>query len=194
MLIGRTFLLLLLFVNLKALSQNDPDSIYARSIEGYFMPALGFNHLSVGYTVLKPRGVETIVVGACNVYFHMGTSINLNITANRNHYLKGRAFYIPVWVRISNTRRTVGYEEGYFPHTLRFSIGSGIGDVVKISKKLFLRTEIGLGVSLNMTNGRGNEWPFKFDYSNYEVDDDLPVLPALRLRLSFLKPLRRRSI
>ncbi|MFT7156784.1 MAG: hypothetical protein ACI8Q1_001799 [Parvicella sp.] len=122
---------------------------------------------------------------------------NVNINYNFNKYIKISNFYIPMWFKISNSRREIGFEEGYFPHSLKFKIGSGIGKTTHMKKGYGLRTELGIGASLNLTNSEGNVFELPFNYGQYSFDSNYPqqnppVSIAVKLTVRIMKLTRRK--
>jgi hypothetical protein len=170
----------------------DDSLVYAASrkgIEYFFLPALYFNSATIGFSH-KKNSLEHVY--SASSYFgggFMPTSFDIRFSYNINRYLN-KNFYLPIWLRVSNTRRDVGFEEGYFPHTLRFSIGSGIGVFSKIFSKNYIRSEIGAGYSLNLTNASGDVFPYRTNFRDYSKEKYYPkhyplFIPAIRFRFVF---------
>lgn len=175
---------LILLASQKAHSQEINERV--NRIEFCVLPALFYNYAHLGFSTQKFRNEHVIYFSS--YYWGFPPSFNLNVSYNYNRMFKKEYLYIPYWFRASNTRRIIAYEEGYFPHTLRFSVGSGIGTHLDLKKRFRIRAEIGLGISVNLTNGKGNMFPYRLDLSNYSFDQKYPeynphVIPAARLKI-----------
>lgn len=160
-------------------------------VEFFVIPAYIYNGLSFGVSLKKTDRFEQVFKMGASFEAFLSKSFNYNLSSNSNFYFKNGKNYIPLWFKISNTRRNVGYEEGYYPHTLRFILGSGFGRVFTIGKKLQFRTEIGAGCALNLTNSKGDVFPILFNYSDYRFDSQYPeynpkILPSFRLNFGFI--------
>ena len=159
------------------------------SFEFFAVPLFLYNQISVGGSWKTPSRFEHAFYVSSSLLLIGTTPLNLNLSYNLNRYCKNSKWYVPFWARISNTHRNVGYEEGYFPHTLRYAIGSGIGSRVRLGNRIDFRTEFGLGVSLNTTNSRNGFGYFSYDFDNQYPKQNPIILPAARFKVMFvLKP------
>jgi hypothetical protein len=166
-------------------------------LEFFLFPALHYNSADLGIVLQRGESVEYALLFGCRAASVFGPSFNLRATFNTNFYAKSRKVYWPFWFRVSNTRRIVGYEEGYHPHTLSLAAGTGFGRIFKLTDYLKLRLEIGLGIALNSFNSKGDIFPFLMNYEEYSFHrhypQDNPLLsPALLLKCTFVKNFRRR--
>jgi hypothetical protein len=188
--------LIFIFFSISIYSQNS-DSLSSTPIlksketrfEFMIVPLLLYNRIDIGIGRKANKIEHTILTSS--YLLSIIPAFNLQLSYNLNLYLKNNKSYIPLWGRISNTRKNFIAEEGYVPHTLRYSIGSGFGKIFKISKKLFLRTEFGIGLSLNLTNSDGKLFPFKTNFNDYKIDQhnpkqNPPLLPSFRFKLNFI--------
>lgn len=171
------------------------DSIHKKKpeigIEFFAIPALYYNNLNLGISFKKKKSFEQVFKINSTYSRFISEKFNYNVNSSSNFYFRNSKNYIPLWARASNTRRDVDYEEGYNPHTLRFTLGSGFGRVSTIGKKMQFRTELGIGYSLNLTNSKGNVFPVLFNYSDYKFDAHYPqynskFLPSIRLNFAFV--------
>ena len=104
-----------------------------------------------------PNVENTILIGCRFVpYFNF---LNINLNFNTNVFLSDGDYYIPIWIRIANTRTDLYLSEKLQPHTLSFSIGSGIGSKIICYKKIFLRMECGMGLSFFLYSTKGYMLP-----------------------------------
>lgn len=116
---------------------------------------------------------------------------SLSLYTSSNLYLRGSKNYIPIWLGVNNILRDLEYEEGYFPHLLRPSIGTGFGRRWEFTDRIHFRTEVGLGASINLVNFEGgirfyeNLSNYGFDQSQYSYQNP-KVLPDARLNLGLL--------
>ena len=161
------------------------------SIDYFLLPTIIYNSMTFGVNYEKtPKFEHSLKLGA-SVFFAGTSPISFNVNYNLNIYAKNRKNYLPIWFGLRNTLRDVGYEEGYFPNTLRPSIGLGFGRKAKIFKKLTIRLEFIAGASLNLTNGNYDFHSFN-KFSDYSFDKYYPqynpkVVPALRFKMTFVK-------
>jgi hypothetical protein len=162
----------------------------ATNLEFSFIPLLKVNHAYVGCSFQQENGHEhTLMIGG-NLGF-VPTFMDVNVSYSFNYRFKNKNLYIPLWVRVRNARREIGFEQGYFPHFLRYSVGVGIGSLKKLNESWFLRSEIGIGGSLNYTNPIGAVFPFRLDLENYGVDQyypnyNPPTIWAARLKIGLV--------
>lgn len=187
----RFFFFIFLIVVVNQLSAQ-VDKKVNHQIEFQVIPTIIYNYALTGYTLqLNKKHEHAIYLSTCLIPI-TGYRANLSITYNYNYFPKNNIFYFtPVWLRVSNTLNDVGSEDGYSPHTLRYTLGSGIGVRLPIKKRFYFKSEIGMGTSLNFTSGSSKINSFTFyDPDNYKVDDLYPdqmprFLPAFRLNLKF---------
>lgn len=177
-----------LFILLSFYSYSQERNKHINRIEFSIIPALLYNYTHLGYSIQTNQNEHAIFLSS--YYWELPPSFNLNFSYNYNRYLNNKKLYIPYWFRISNTRRIIGYEEGYHPHTLRFSVGSGIGTHLTFAKRFGFRAELGLGAGLNLTNNSGAMFPYRMDFTNYSFDQlypkhNPPILPAVRIKIGF---------
>lgn len=181
-------LILVLFVSVSFYNHAQEKTERINRVEISVVATLFYNYAHLGFSSCKERNEHSVFVSSH--YLMVPERFNLNISYSYNRFFKDEKLYVPYWFRASNTRRDVGYEDGYFPHTLRFSVGSGIGVHVPMKKRIGLRVEFGLGASLNLTNGKGGAFPYRLNYGDYSFDEyypqyNPPILPAIRLKIGF---------
>jgi len=164
-------------------------------IEFVALPFVAYNKIEIGLSKKISKKHEHAIYASSSMEFLFSPSFNMNMSYNFNRYIKEGNNYVPFWFRVSNTRNEVGYEDGYYPHTYRYSIGSGVGKLFQLSNKLFLRTELGIGVSLNLTNSsyvdNYDVFPLKFNFQDYKIDQNYPkyyppIIPAIRIKIDFV--------
>ncbi len=161
--------------------QNDQAYSYSR-FEGLILPALVYNHLNIGMSFSNNVKHEHVFSFGGFLTIYNPLIFNLHVDYNYNRFLKNRQTYIPFWHRTGNTARNVGYEEGHFPHTLNFSLGSGIGKLNKLNERLLLRTELKTGASLILAGDAE-----VFSYGKYNISDaDYPVFPAIYIHVAIV--------
>jgi len=158
-------------------------------LEYSVLPLLYYSYAHIGYSNRQGRNENSVLLSSYHTFLF--PTFDYNISYSYNRFLKDSDYYIPYWFRVANTRHKVGFEEGYHPHTLRFSIGSGIGLNKFLRRKCGVRIEAGLGFSLNLTSteGRGMYY-LERDYSSYSFDQKYPdqnppVILAFRLKIGF---------
>lgn len=167
------------------------DKKPAFKFEFFAIPAVFFNHATIGLSYQSASFSEhNISIGSWHDSFFFGESFNLNISYSLNKYFRNSKNYIPIWFKISNTRRNVSYEDGYHPHLLRYSIGTGFGRVFEMGLKWTLRTEFGIGIAINQTSTAGKVLSLNLNLQDYSFDQNYPeqnppVIPAFRLRMTF---------
>lgn len=162
-------------------------------IEFFALPAIIYNSALIGYSVQKARSEQAIYF-ASRLGFSSFESVTFNVSLTQNFYLRNRTYYFPICLDILNSRRDRYYEEGYFPHQLKFSLMSGFGEKMITSKKYYFRSEFLVGGSLNFTSTKGDVLPYRLKFSDYKVDryypDQNPLYQVVcRLRLSFVRKL-----
>lgn len=162
-------------------------------VEFFALPAVFFNHASVGVSYkLQSPFEHNLSLGSWYDMMYFGESFNLNLCYSVNRYLGDGGNYIPLWFRVSNTRRTIGYEDGYHPHTLRYSIGTGFGRLFEINEKWGVRAEAGIGVALNQTSTLGKVLSLNLNLSDYTYDEYYPdqnpsIIPVFKFKVSFVR-------
>lgn len=174
------------------------DSLYKRantnnrySIDFFALPAIVYNSVTLGFNYQPNARIEHSVKLGAWILFAGAKPTNVNVNYNLNIYYKNKLSYFPIWFGLSNTIRDVGYEEGYYPNTLRPSVGIGYGRKLKLLKRLTVRLEAIAGASVNLTYGRYIVSPMQ-NLSGYAFDTYYPqynprILPALRLKMTFVK-------
>lgn len=159
--------------------------------EFFALPFGAYNQIELGIS-RKRDSWEHAVYSAAALEYAYAPSFSINLSYNLNYYFpQHKQLYLPLWFRVKNKRREVGYEEGYYPHLLRYSVGTGIGKTWRTDKKISLRTEIGTGISLNLTNAKGDIFPYQFNYTDYRIDTRYPeqnpaFIPTLRVKVDFI--------
>lgn len=164
------------------IAQSDVNRTYR--VELSAIPLLYFNYGHIGFSSLKNRNEHAVYLSSW--FSDTPPNFNLNLSYNYNRHFKKQSFqhfYLPFWSRASNTRRIVGFEEGYFPHLLRFSAGSGIGFSKQLFKRLDFRTELGIGASLNLTNDTGDMFPLRTNFNEYVLNEEYPITPTVRFKI-----------
>jgi hypothetical protein len=161
-------------------------------IEFFLLPAFYFNSADLGFVLHKRKSVEYTLLFNCKAVFFDVPSFNLGATFNTNFYAHNGKSFLPLWFRISNTRRIVGYEEGYHPHSISLAIGTGYGRMFKLTGDLKLRCEAGIGLSLNAYSAQGKTFPFSFNPGDYAFHTPYPeqnplFSPAIKLKCTFVK-------
>jgi len=161
-------------------------------IEFFLFPAFLYSTADIGINYQTKKSTEFSFLLGSRLNLLFGGSFNVRATFNVNLYSRNRKNFLPIWFRVSNTRNNVGYEEGYFPHTLRLAIGTGYGRMTKLCRNFYLRSEIGCGVSLNFTSSKGSVFPYTFKSSDYSFDQQYPqynpkVFPTVKLKFTFVK-------
>ena len=201
--IKSTFTLLLILVFSNLFSQDlenrklKPADSFAKprfGIDFFVFPGLAYNSAVCGFSYQKPGKMEHTVLCGSFMWFYARLVVNFNINYNLNVYYKNGKNYLPIWFGIKNMVRNVDYEEGYFPNTLRPTIGTGFGRKSQISRNFFLRFECIAGVSLNLTNG--NTFPskyFSYSFDKLHPDQNPKVLPAIRICLAFEKIIKSKK-
>lgn len=187
---------LLNFLNINlTLSQSiSTDSIVKTkskiSLDFSLTPTIVFNSANIGIGYIGKRNIEyTILVGCRYIPFYF---FNLNLNLNTNIYFRKTLYYFPIWLRCSNARNDYGYGEK--PHSLRFSIGSGIGNKSFVYKKILTRIEFGLGVSYWLYSNKGRMLSnyHLSDYKNNSYYGNVRrpnFIPAIKFKLTFTKSL-----
>lgn len=194
------FCSLLLSVN--SVGQNTLSEVQEESAEGNFklefnaIPLVFFNHLNAGVSYRTPGRLEHCFKIGASYEMIRRTSFNLNVLYSLNAYFRNRGMYVPVWFQMSNTRNDLSHEDGYHPHTLRYSIGTGFGKCFEINHNWGVRMELGLGAAVNLTNAKGEILTFDLDLNDYSRDITIPeqnpfIIPTFRLGLSMVRNLYR---
>lgn len=160
-------------------------------IEFGALPLLIYNTATVGWSKKNASRWEHAVSAGSTFELHYNPTLNINVAYNLNHYFKNQQAYLPVWFRVSNTQRDVNYEEGYFPNTWRYGLGSGIGRTSVLGPNWFLRTELGLGAALNLTNPSRGTFGARIRFWEYGFEKIRPqnnpqIIPALRIRIALM--------
>jgi len=131
------------------------------SIDYFLFPTVIYNSLTFGINYQQTTKIEHSVKFETSILLTGGMpTTSFNIKYNFNIYAKNIKNYLPIWLSLKNTLRDVGFEDGYFPNSLRPSIGLGFGRVSKIFKHLTTRIEFIAGASINLTNGKQGVYPF----------------------------------
>jgi len=173
----------------------DTTKLKSTGIEFFVLPTVMYNSIDFGIVRNNGKRIEQ----ALNLKIALNLllpSAGFNMTYSFNYFSKSKKIYIPLWFDFKHRRSVVGYEEGYFPHRLRFFIGSGVGRLFQLSDFWSIRTELGLGISFNFTNAEGDILPYKTNFLDYKIDTRYPeyhpfVFPAARLRVTFIQYLKK---
>lgn len=179
------------------LSAQDEVKNRGNNIEALVIPAYFMNHFMVGYSYRQAKKREyTLALNytfAGNLYSAFGYNTNASLSAN--FYFKNDTYYVPLWARVGNSRNDTGFESGYIPHRLNLSIGTGLGSLGQISRKFFIRGELGFGICYTQSSYMGPIYPVSFDFSEYSTDynprDQTPFRPAVRVKLTLMRNLSR---
>lgn len=161
------------------------------SIDWFLLPMVVYNSMTFGVNYQRTTKFEHSLKFDASVFRAATRPISFSINYNFNLYAKNRKNYLPIWIGLKNTLKNVGYEEGYFPNTLRPSIGLGYGRKAQIFKKLTTRIECIAGASLNLTNRNNDLYAFN-KFSDYSFDDYYPqynpkIIPTVRIKMTFVK-------
>lgn len=179
---------LLLSLGVSAMSQERKSNSY----EFFVLTAGVYNNINLGFGKQIEDRREHLFMASSNLVLVFVPMFNLNLTYNYNLYNQAGKVYIPLWARLSNTRRDVGYEEGYFPSTLHLAVGTGGGTKVMISDRFGIRTEMGMGLMVRMENdNNGDVVTHRLDLTNYTFRRNRrewydPFMIALKFRVTFL--------
>jgi len=189
-------ILLIVFVTINSFgNQRDSDSLnllhhQKLKFEFFVLPAVLYNTIRIGLSYRHSNKVESLLTISSHIDALYSFSFGTKIGYGFNTYLANHKWYIPTWIDIRNVRRDVGYEEGYFPHKLKFSLGSGVGRVNQLSKNWKLRTELGFGVSSLQTNSKGGVFELTKNFKDYKFDTYYPqyyphFVPSIEIKLLF---------
>ena len=189
--------LILLLASFNSFAQVENTNTVVRNnnsgfrFEFFVLPAIAYNHANIGFSYRTSKAFEHNLSLGSSYGINDGKKFNLNLSYNLNTYFKNKKIYIPVWFNIANTRRVTGYEDGYHPHTLRYSIGTGIGTLLDLSAKWKLRTEVGVGAGVNLTNTGGKVLSLDLNLSEYDYDQKYPdqnphLIPTFRFKIAFV--------
>lgn len=164
-----------------------------KSFQFMISPFLFYNSCHLGFNLNITDNLEnSFSIGTELMNLSTSLRFTLNISNTVNFNLNNNQFYIPLLLRVKNNRHVLGYEEGYFPHKLRFTLGSGIGKKITFNDKVGVRIDAIAGASINLTSSKGKVFPNKFYFSEYSFDKLYPqqnpkIIPAIRLRVGFYR-------
>jgi len=166
------------------LSQNITQRQFITSFDFILIPTFIFNNACLGLSFQKEHGNEFGFLMACR-YTPVFGFFNLNINFNSNFYLRDASTYIPIWVRLSNTRSEfIFWNSPVWPHTLKISIGSGFGFRHEISDNFSIRTEMGIGLSLFQESTKGLIFPYTLNLQDY---NSTKIIPAFKFKFTICK-------
>lgn len=110
---------------------------------------------------------------------------NLNLNFNSNIYFGKSNRYFPIWIRLSNTRSAfTWWTSPVMPHSLKISIGSGIGFRYPLRNNYSIRTEMGIGASLMEESTIGGVFPYTLNLKDYQY---MRIVPAFKFKFTFCK-------
>ena len=158
-------------------------------------PGLIYNHASIGYTLKTSERIEhNFEIGSYFLYMSGGVT-NMRIYYNRNYLKKPKnniQTYIPFWGGVTKTNLLdENFEDGGPNYDYaNMKLGSGYGMKILNNGKDWFRVEIGAGGALYFIDKR--QHPSFFDFNNFEVAYNYPILPQFRLNLKYIIPLSKK--
>jgi hypothetical protein len=166
------------------LSKGVKQHLIGTRLDFMLIPTFIFNNACIGLSFQKQHGIEYGFLMACR-YTPVFGFFNLNLNFNSNIYWGKSNTYIPIWVRLSNTRSAfTWWDSPVMPHSLKISIGSGIGFRYAMRNNYSIRTEMGIGLSLIQESTIGGIFPYTLNLKDYNSAE---ILSAYKFKFTICK-------